>query len=119
MICRASWAYSAGRPKRDGKGTHWPRERRAGSGKPADIVAKMVEGRLRKSLGEITLAGQAFVKDPDVTIEKLLKNAKPGAAPAEVTAYERFEVGAGIEKKQEDFVAEVMAQVSGATPAKH
>jgi elongation factor Ts len=69
---------------------------------------------LRKSLGEITLAGQAFVKDPDVTIEKLLKGAK-----AEVTAYERFEVGAGIEKKQEDFVAEVMAQVSSATPSKH
>ena len=89
-------------------------EQAQGEGKPAEIVAKMVEGRLRKSLGEITLAGQAFVKDPDLTIEKLLKNAK-----AEVTAYERYEVGAGIEKKQEDFVAEVMAQVSSATPAKH
>ena len=88
-------------------------EQAQGEGKPPEIVAKMVEGRLRKSLGEITLAGQAFVKDPDVTIEKLLKGAKPAA---EVTAYERFEVGAGIEKKQEDFVAEVMAQVSGATP---
>ena len=85
-----------------------------GEGKPPEIVAKMVEGRLRKSLGEITLAGQPFVKDPDVTIEKLLKGAK-----AEVTAYERFEVGAGIEKKQDDFVAEVMAQVSSATPQKH
>jgi elongation factor Ts len=82
-------------------------EQAQGEGKPPEIVAKMVEGRLRKSLGEITLAGQPFVKDPDVTIEKLLKNAK-----AEVTAYERFEVGAGIEKKQEDFVAEVMAQVN-------
>jgi elongation factor Ts len=82
-------------------------EQAQGEGKPADIVAKMVEGRLRKSLGEITLTGQAFVKDPDVTIEKLLKNAK-----AEVTAFERFEVGAGIEKKQEDFVAEVMAQAT-------
>ena len=89
-------------------------EQAQGEGKPPEIVAKMVEGRLRKSLGEITLAGQSFVKDPDVTIEKLLKGAK-----AEVTAYERFEVGAGIEKKQEDFVAEVMAQVSSATPAKH
>lgn len=89
-------------------------EQAQGEGKPPEIVAKMVEGRLRKSLGEITLAGQPFVKDPDVTIEKLLKGAK-----AEVTGYERFEVGAGIEKKQEDFVAEVMAQVSGATPAKH
>jgi elongation factor Ts len=86
-------------------------EQAQGEGKPPEIVAKMVEGRLRKSLGEITLAGQAFVKDPDVTIEKLLKGAK-----AEVIAYERFEVGAGIEKKQEDFVAEVMAQVSGSTP---
>ncbi len=80
-------------------------------GKPAEIVAKMVEGRLRKSLGEITLAGQPFVKDPEVTIEKLLKGAK-----AEVTSFERFEVGAGIEKKQDDFVAEVMAQVKGAAP---
>jgi elongation factor Ts len=88
-------------------------EQAQGEGKPPEIVAKMVEGRLRKSLGEITLAGQPFVKDPDVTIEKLLKGAK-----AEVTAYERFEVGAGIEKKQEDFVAEVMAQVSGSTPPK-
>jgi elongation factor Ts len=79
-------------------------------GKPPEIVAKMVEGRLRKSLGEVTLYGQAFVKDPDVTIEKLLKGAK-----AEVLGYERFEVGAGIEKRQDDFVAEVMAQVKGST----
>jgi elongation factor Ts len=77
-----------------------------GEGKPPEIVAKMVEGRLRKALGELTLTGQPFVKDPDVSIEKLLKSAK-----AEVLAFERFEVGAGIEKKQDDFVAEVMAQV--------
>jgi elongation factor Ts len=86
-------------------------EQAQSEGKPPEIVAKMVEGRLRKSLGEITLLGQPFVKEPDVTIEKLLKNAKG----AEVTAYERYEVGAGIEKKQDDFVAEVMAQVKGAT----
>jgi elongation factor Ts len=86
-------------------------EQAQGEGKPPEIVAKMVEGRLRKSLGEITLLGQPFVKEPDVTIEKLLKNAKG----AEVTAYERYEVGAGIEKKQDDFVAEVMAQVKSAT----
>jgi elongation factor Ts len=85
-------------------------EQAQGEGKPPEIVAKMVEGRLRKSLGEITLVGQPFVKDPDVTIEKLLKGAK-----AQVTAFQRFEVGAGIEKKQDDFVAEVMAQVKGAT----
>ena len=75
-------------------------------GKPPEIVARMVEGRLRKVLSELTLTGQPFVKDPDVSVEKLLKDAK-----AEVLAFERFEVGAGIEKKQEDFVAEVMAQV--------
>lgn len=82
--------------------------------KPADIIAKMVEGRLRKSLAEITLSGQPFVKDPDITVEKLLAGAK-----AKVKAFERFEVGAGIEKKQDDFVAEVMAQVKGAAGAKH
>ncbi|MGC1457899.1 MAG: translation elongation factor Ts [Steroidobacteraceae bacterium] len=81
-------------------------------GKPPQIVAKMVEGRLRKSLGEITLSGQAFVKDPDQTIDKLLKSAK-----ASVSAFERFEVGAGIEKKQDDFVAEVMAQVKSFDPS--
>jgi elongation factor Ts len=85
-------------------------EQAQGEGKPPEIVAKMVEGRLRKSLGEITLLGQAFVKDPDQTIEKLIKSAK-----AEVAAFARYEVGAGIEKKQDDFVAEVMAQVKGAT----
>ena len=83
-----------------------------GEGKPPEIVAKMVEGRLRKALGEITLAGQAFVKNPEMTVEKLLKGAG-----ARVVAFERFEVGAGIEKKQEDFVSEVMAQVKGAGPA--
>jgi elongation factor Ts len=87
-------------------------EQAANEGKPPEIVAKMVEGRLRKALGEITLTGQPFVKDPDVTIEKLLKGAK-----AQVLSFERFEVGAGIEKKQDDFVAEVMAQVKGAGPA--
>jgi len=86
-----------------------------GEGKSPEIIGKMVEGRLRKSLGEITLLGQPFVKDPDTTVEKLLKGAG-----AQVAAFERFEVGAGIEKKQEDFVAEVMAQVKGSSgPAKH
>lgn len=90
-------------------------EQAQGEGKPPEIVAKMVEGRLRKSLGEITLMGQPFVKDPDLSVEKLLKGAKAGAPPAEVVSFQRFEVGAGIEKKQDDFVAEVMAQVKGAT----
>ena len=78
-------------------------------GKPAEITARMVEGRLRKALNEITLLGQPFVKDPDQSIEKLL-----AGAGARVLRFERFEVGAGIEKKREDFVAEVMAQVSAA-----
>ena len=74
--------------------------------KPPEIIAKMVEGRLRKFLAEITLMGQPFVKDPDTTVEKLVKKAG-----AKVTQFVRFEVGAGIEKKQEDFVSEVMNQV--------
>ena len=83
-------------------------EQARGEGKPPEIVAKMVEGRLRKSLSEITLYGQAFVKDPDVTIEKLVKGAK-----AEVLGFERFEVGAGIEKKADDFGAEVARLATG------
>ena len=79
-----------------------------GSGKPMEIIEKMVEGRMRKYLAEITLVGQPFVKDPDQTVGHLLK-----AAGAEVTAFTRYEVGEGIEKKQEDFAAEVMAQVKG------
>ena len=78
-------------------------------GKSPEIAAKMVEGRLRKSMAEITLLGQPYVKDPDQTVEKLLKTAG-----ARVVQFMRYEVGAGIEKKQEDFVAEVMAQVSAA-----
>lgn len=79
----------------------------ADSGKPADIVEKMVEGRLRKYLAEITLLGQPFVKDPDQTIAKLLKNSG-----AEVASFVRFEVGEGIEVEEEDFAAEVMKQVA-------
>ncbi len=75
------------------------------SGKPEDIIEKMVEGRLRKYLSEITLMGQPFVKDPDMTVEKLCKQQN-----ATVTDYARVEVGEGIEKKQEDFAAEVKAQ---------
>ena len=89
-------------------------EQAKSEGKPPEIVTKMVEGRLRKGLNEITLTGQAFVKDPDVSIEKLLKRAG-----AEVVAFERFEVGAGIEKKTDDFVADVMAQVKGKDPKVH
>jgi elongation factor Ts len=83
-------------------------EQARAEGKPPEIVAKMVDGRLRKALGEITLTGQPFVKDPAVTVEKLLQGAR-----AQVVAFERFEVGAGIEKKTDDFVAAVMARVKG------
>jgi elongation factor Ts len=81
-------------------------EQTKGEKKPPDIIAKMVEGRLRKYLAEITLMGQPFVKDPDTTVEKLVKKAG-----AKIVRFVRFEVGAGIEKKQDDFVGEVMAQV--------
>jgi elongation factor Ts len=67
-----------------------------------------VEGRLRKYLAEVTLVGQPFVKDPDVTVGKLL--AGKGAS---VTTFVRYEVGEGIEKKSENFAEEVMAQVQG------
>ena len=79
------------------------------SGKPANIVEKMVQGRVNKYLAEVTLLGQPFVKDPDTTVEKLLKGKG-----AQVVRFARFEVGEGIEKKSTDFVAEVMAQVKGA-----
>ena len=78
-------------------------------GKPAEIVEKMVVGRINKFFNEICLLGQPFVKDPDTTVEKLLK-----AANATVTKFVRFEVGEGMEKKEEDFAAEVMATVKGA-----
>jgi elongation factor Ts len=75
-------------------------------GKPAEIVAKMVEGRLRKFLGEITLLGQPFVKDPDMTVGKLVQSRK-----ATVQRFVRLEVGEGIEKKAANFAEEVRAQL--------
>ena len=81
----------------------------AESGKPENIMEKMVEGRIRKYLAEITLVGQPFVKDPDTTVGKLLDGAD-----AKVVGFKRFEVGEGIEKKSENFAEEVMAQVQGA-----
>jgi elongation factor Ts len=79
------------------------------AGKPKDVLAKASEGKLRKFLGEITLLGQPFVKDDKQTVAQVLK-----AANARVLRFVRYEVGAGIEKKQENFAAEVMAQVRGA-----
>lgn len=80
----------------------------AESGKPAEIIEKMVMGRINKFLKEITLLGQPFVKDPDMTVEKLLKDAN-----AIVESFYRLEVGEGVEKKEENFADEVMAQVKG------
>ncbi len=78
------------------------------SGKPADIVEKMVQGRMKKYLAEVTLTGQPFVKDPDKTVGKLLNENG-----ANVISFCRFEVGEGIEKRSENFADEVMAQVKG------
>jgi elongation factor Ts len=78
------------------------------SGKPAEIIEKMVEGRLRKHLSGITLLGQPFVKDGDITVENLLKQHA-----ASVNGFDRLAVGEGIEKKKENFADEVMQQVSG------
>lgn len=80
-----------------------------GSGKPMEIIEKMVEGRLRKYLGEITLMGQPFVKDPDLSVAKLL--AGKGAT---VASYQRLVVGEGIEKEESNFADEVAAQAAAA-----
>lgn len=78
------------------------------SGKPANIIEKMVQGRIQKYLNEITLLGQPFVKDPDQSVEKLLKSEN-----ARVSNFHRLEVGEGLDKREDDFVAEVMAQAKG------
>lgn len=79
------------------------------SGKPAEIIEKMVSGRIRKFIAEITLTGQPFVKDPDKTVGKLLSEGS-----AKVSAFTRFEVGAGIDKKEDNFAEEVKAQARAA-----
>ena len=76
------------------------------SGKPQEIIAKMIEGRISKFIDEVSLIGQPFVKDPNMKIGQLLKNKN-----AEVLSFYRYEVGEGIEKKEDNFVEEVMAQV--------
>jgi elongation factor Ts len=78
------------------------------SGKPAEIIEKMIGGRVKKFLAENSLTEQAFVKDPDVTIGKLV-----AAAGAEVASFARFEVGEGIEVEKVDFAEEVAAQLNG------
>ena len=77
------------------------------SGKPIEIIEKMIQGRLNKFLAEVTLLGQPFVKDQDQTVGKLLSNAS-----SSITRFVRYEVGEGIEKKVEDFAAEVASQLN-------
>jgi elongation factor Ts len=76
------------------------------SGKPQEIIDRMIEGRINKYLDEVSLLGQPYVKNPDIKVGQLLKDKQ-----AEVVTFIRFEVGEGIEKKEDNFVAEVMAQV--------
>ena len=84
-------------------------QKAAESGKPAEIVAKMVEGTIQKFLKEVTLLGQPFVKDDKMLVEQLLKSRN-----AKVAGFTLYVVGEGIEKKQSDFAAEVAAQVAAA-----
>jgi len=84
-------------------------EQAQSSGKPMEIIEKMIEGRMRKFVGEITLLGQSFVKDPDQTVEKLLK-----ANDATVTSFIRLEVGEGIEIEETNFADEVAAAAAEA-----
>jgi len=91
----------------------------ANAKKPPDIKTKIIDGRVRKAVDEFALTQQVFVKDGDLTIAKLLDKNK-----AKVVSFERFEVGAGLEKKQGDFANEVMEQVKAAQrkddpPTKH
>jgi len=75
------------------------------SGKPDNIIEKMIVGRMKKFVNEVTLYGQAFVKDPDITVGELVKSKN-----SEVESFIRYEVGEGIDKKEDNFVEEVMAQ---------
>ena len=84
------------------------------SGKPENIIEKMVEGRMRKFYEEVLLLKQAFVLNPDLTVEAALKDAeKQIGAPAKITGYVRFALGEGIEKEESDFAAEVAAAAKG------
>jgi elongation factor Ts len=78
------------------------------SGKPEAVIEKMIVGRMKKFLGEVTLLGQDFVVNPDVTVAQAAKDAG-----VEITGYVRVAVGEGIEKKEEDFAAEVAKAAQG------
>ena len=83
-------------------------EQASSSGKPPEIIEKMVEGRMKKFFREITLLGQSFIKDPDISIRDLLDQSE-----AKVQSFIRYEVGEGIEKREENFADEVMKQIKG------
>jgi elongation factor Ts len=84
------------------------------SGKPDNIIEKMVDGRMHKFYQEVVLLSQSFVINPDLTVEKALKEAEEAVgAPIKLAAFERFALGEGIEKKEEDFAAEVAAAAGG------
>ena len=83
-------------------------EQASSSGKPPEIIEKMVEGRMKKFFKEITLLGQSFIKDPDISIRNLLDKSE-----AKVQSFIRYEVGEGIEKREENFADEVMKQIKG------
>lgn len=89
-------------------------EQARASGKPEEIIAKMVEGRLRKYYEEVVLIEQVFVIDGETKISKVIENAaKDAGAPVKLTGFVRFVLGEGIEKKEDDFAAEVAAAVGG------
>jgi elongation factor Ts len=82
------------------------------SGKPENIIEKMVEGRMRKFFEEVVLLKQAFVMNPDLTVEAALTEAeKEIGAPAKITGFARFALGEGVEREESDFAAEVAAAV--------
>ncbi|WP_273718601.1 MULTISPECIES: translation elongation factor Ts [Bartonella] len=84
------------------------------SGKPENIIEKMVEGRMRKFFEEVVLLSQAFVMNPDMTVEAALKDAEKSiGAPAKITGFIRFALGEGVEKEESDFAAEVAAAAKG------
>ena len=83
-------------------------EQASSSGKPPEIIEKMVQGRMKKFFKEITLLGQSFIKDPDISIRNLLDKSE-----AKVQSFIRYEVGEGIEKREENFADEVMKQIKG------
>ena len=84
------------------------KEQAVSSGKPPEIIDKMIQGRMKKFFKEVTLLGQPFIKNPDMSVNELLKESK-----AEIISFKRYEVGEGIEKKEENFADEVMAQIKG------